>query len=513
MKKTITILSCLLIFLSACKETKKTSVKDEHSAEYALDYEGTYKGTLPCADCPGIATTLTLNKDKSFVYKTVYLDKEAQPKVYKGKYTIKGSIATIKIENQPINFFIGESMAIFMGKEQKPNTGELAKEYELKKMPSTEFTYSGVYKGTYPCADCPGIEATLELHKDKTFAYTTIYKERKDGKFVEKGTYTVKDNILTLKVKKEPIHFLIGTDKLSFMGTQKTPNTGEMAKLYDLKKKVKFEFQGTYKTFSEVKGAYYQTLDIDKKADTYGVRFSASRIKNREACRFSGVGSIKNDTLWVDISNEKKKKVWMYIVPSHDNLGVEVFTKNFDERFQMMLYCGGGSSLAGKYLKQTITPHSIGVFDHKMTIAEALQIISNSQITKRRGKGEFTEDTYDDYEIYTPNNKHLLTLTPKFTGSLDQKINRVKIISPFFTTKKGINVKSTYQEIKKAYKINKIEPTRTHITLIVDEINASFSIPKTSLKKGWWNDATKSVNPDKIPLNTTIEDFILWWNK
>lgn len=236
MKKTVTILGLVLIFLSACKDVKKTSVKDEHSAEFALNYEGTYKGTLPCADCSGIATTLILNKDKSFVYSTSYLNDKTQSETHKGNYTIKGNIVTIKAGNEPINFFIGENKVIFMGKEKTPNTGELAKEYELQKILSNEFTYSGTYKGTYPCADCSGIEANLELHKDKSFVYTTIYKGKKDKKFVEKGNYTVKDNIITIHIGNEPINFLIGTNKLSFMGAEKTPSTGKMASLYDLKK-------------------------------------------------------------------------------------------------------------------------------------------------------------------------------------------------------------------------------------------------------------------------------------
>ena len=43
---------------------------DIHNAETSLDYEGTYKGVLPAADCPGIETTLILNPD---VYKRQHL--------------------------------------------------------------------------------------------------------------------------------------------------------------------------------------------------------------------------------------------------------------------------------------------------------------------------------------------------------------------------------------------------------------------------------------------------------
>ncbi len=59
MKKTIALMG-LVMFLftfTACENEPKSSTKDEHTAETALDYEGTYKGILPCADCPGIATT------------------------------------------------------------------------------------------------------------------------------------------------------------------------------------------------------------------------------------------------------------------------------------------------------------------------------------------------------------------------------------------------------------------------------------------------------------------------
>ena len=41
-------------------------VPDMHNAETSLDYWGVYEGTLPAASSPGIKTTLTLNKDKTF---------------------------------------------------------------------------------------------------------------------------------------------------------------------------------------------------------------------------------------------------------------------------------------------------------------------------------------------------------------------------------------------------------------------------------------------------------------
>ncbi len=386
---------------------------------------------------------------------------------------------------------------------------------QINKNKKTETNLSdiaGVYKTTYPCADCSGIEANLTLTKNKTFVYNRLYKDKKDGRFIDKGKYTVKDSILTIKLGDDPIYFLIGENMLTLLDNNLKSDTGMFALYYQLKKQQKFNYEGNYATYYEAEDSYRGTLSILPKGTDYEVNFSASKVKNRENCRFSGIGSIKNDTLWVNISNEADKEVWMYIAPSHDNLGVEVFTKNFEERFQMMFYCGGGGSLAGKYFKNTVTNKSIGVFDNSATIKEVLHTVPFDQIRKKAGHGEFKDDIYDDYEIYDHNARHLFTLTPKDTAQIEQKINRVLIKSPFFKTDKGINCKSTYKDIKNAYTITKIEPTREHIVLIVNDINANFSIPKTKLKKGWWNDKTKTVNTSKIPLNAQIDDFILWWN-
>ena len=63
--KKIIILACSCFLLAACGNSAKTNnstgtdstatgVVDIHNAETSLDYEGTYKGVLPAADCPGI---------------------------------------------------------------------------------------------------------------------------------------------------------------------------------------------------------------------------------------------------------------------------------------------------------------------------------------------------------------------------------------------------------------------------------------------------------------------------
>ena len=76
MKSRILILAAAALLAACGGNTQKKAASggaetvaeapDMHTAETSLDYQGTYAGTLPAADCPGIETRLTLKKDGTF---------------------------------------------------------------------------------------------------------------------------------------------------------------------------------------------------------------------------------------------------------------------------------------------------------------------------------------------------------------------------------------------------------------------------------------------------------------
>ncbi len=115
-----------------------------------------------------------------------------------------------------------------------------------------------------------------------------------------------------------------------------------------------FYYTGNYTTAHKTAKHYYQTLSIMPIANDkshYQVEFSATKVRGRAGCAFLGKAVKKEGVLWLNISNEDNKNVAMYIRPTKDKSGVEVFTKKFDERFYMMRYCRGGASLAGEYFR------------------------------------------------------------------------------------------------------------------------------------------------------------------
>lgn len=112
-----------------------TAVTPDNSAN-SLDWAGEYKGVVPCADCEGIETTLTLNMDNSYQLSTTYLGKDATPFKQQGsfKWDLKGSV--IRLMNQkdgPALYKVGENQLFQLDMEGQLITGDLADNYKLTK--------------------------------------------------------------------------------------------------------------------------------------------------------------------------------------------------------------------------------------------------------------------------------------------------------------------------------------------------------------------------------------------
>jgi copper homeostasis protein (lipoprotein) len=117
-------------------KTTETLSKGDNSM-VSLDWYGTYMGKIPCADCQGIETSITLNKDGSYLLKTKYLGKSDVLNEKTGKYTwnTAGSTITLNgISNSPNQFLVGENVLFQLDMSGKRITGNLAESYQLKKI-------------------------------------------------------------------------------------------------------------------------------------------------------------------------------------------------------------------------------------------------------------------------------------------------------------------------------------------------------------------------------------------
>lgn len=110
-----------------------TTVTGDHS-QNALDWSGTYEATVPCADCPGIKTSLTLNNDKTFSITEEYIDRKSKNED-KGtfEWDASGSVITLKGKTAKYKYKVGENKLIQLDLSGNPIDGPNKDLYVFKK--------------------------------------------------------------------------------------------------------------------------------------------------------------------------------------------------------------------------------------------------------------------------------------------------------------------------------------------------------------------------------------------
>lgn len=79
------VASILLITMPQCSgKTSGKVVYGPESKQSQNDITGIYTGVLPCADCPGIETTITVHQDNSYEKTQVYTQKDSVPFISAG---------------------------------------------------------------------------------------------------------------------------------------------------------------------------------------------------------------------------------------------------------------------------------------------------------------------------------------------------------------------------------------------------------------------------------------------
>lgn len=144
MKKFIfmTGLICLMVGMSACKSNKEasgTSTSVGDNSRNSLDWAGTYSGIVPCADCPGIETQITLYSNNTYKMSRQYMDQGGITYNYDGNFQWSSDGSTITLRNldeEGVNthFKVGENILIQLDLKGKEIKGNLASNYVLTKV-------------------------------------------------------------------------------------------------------------------------------------------------------------------------------------------------------------------------------------------------------------------------------------------------------------------------------------------------------------------------------------------
>ena len=141
MNKKMMFLAVAAVALMASCSGKKTApnVSEADSANQAdttaaatvdlASVAGTYEGTLPAADCPGIKTVLTINADSTYELKQDYIDRPDSHDEASGVFQVLDGGVLMLVRPYKVKDAGSIVMTDSLGNEPE---GEMAKLYVLK---------------------------------------------------------------------------------------------------------------------------------------------------------------------------------------------------------------------------------------------------------------------------------------------------------------------------------------------------------------------------------------------
>lgn len=122
--------------------------------------------------------------------------------------------------------------------QQKGNDPEIA---AMSGNAQISLDWAGIYAGILPCADCEGIQTTVELKSDNSYKMTVMYLG-KEGTFEMTGTFTWNEagNTITFNNGNEnggfATQYFVGENTLTQLDMDGNRITGEYADNYVLRK-------------------------------------------------------------------------------------------------------------------------------------------------------------------------------------------------------------------------------------------------------------------------------------
>ncbi len=129
------ILFTLSIVACSSKKNMNEDLPAGDTSQTSLDWTGVYRGMLPCADCEGIKTKITLNNDLTYVMETQYVGKDTKVNNTSGSFTWDKSGSNITLNSNPSEQYkVGENLLFRLDEKGNRINGNLKDLYNLTKM-------------------------------------------------------------------------------------------------------------------------------------------------------------------------------------------------------------------------------------------------------------------------------------------------------------------------------------------------------------------------------------------
>jgi hypothetical protein len=119
--------------------------------------------------------------------------------------------------------------------------------------------------------------------------------------------------------------------------------------------------------------------------------------------------------------------------------------------------------------------------------------------------------TQGEVEIYEKGGKKLLLLSPEDESDPNSVISNIQIFDERYATDKGLNIGSTFADIKANYEIEAIENAINSVVIFLKNSEVFITIDKKLLPESIRYNFNAKVEATQIPDTATFKYFMVGW--
>lgn len=192
----------------------------------------------------------------------------------------------------------------------------------------------------------------VTLNKDSTADVTYVLRNT-DTWHLKTTQYqwSYKDSIFNIKNDSNELNFKTRPDYTLNLLVTDVKTKQDI--IFSKKKRLTIKnFVGVYYLGGKYQDSYKQSLIIRKKSNNKAEVKIVQVGDGGKGCDFIGEGHIVNNQIEVSLKTiNPELKATLTIRHLDTGEGVNVLSSDFEDRYDLMYFCGGGGSLIGSYLK------------------------------------------------------------------------------------------------------------------------------------------------------------------
>ncbi len=145
-----------------------------------------------------------------------------------------------------------------------------------------------------------------------------------------------------------------------------------------------------------------------------------------------------------------------------------------------------------------------------MKIKQIDSIFANDSIV-RLNPSKNAISTIGEVEIYEKGSKKLMQISPRGNNDPEALISNFQFFDTRYKTDKGLNLGSTFKDIKSNYKIANIETTISTVVVFLEDSDIFINIDKKELPENLRYNPNFIIDVVNIPDEAKIKYFMLSW--